>query len=83
MAEDANNPSRSLGMSLEDAVQLLNDRRHNGHSHWYIEGDIAGDRLVRGEDYYEAFTPFEAVAIAEKYASMTKRDSQMQAPPPK
>jgi hypothetical protein len=56
----------SVTTTLEDAVKILNERRHHGHSNWYVCGQ-GDDALVRGEDQYEVFEPFEAIAIAEKY----------------
>jgi hypothetical protein len=57
-------------MTLEEAVEILNDRRHHGHSGWYIcPGAREDHSLVLGKDQYEGFNPFEAVAIAEKYIS--------------
>ena len=50
-------------MTIEEAVKILNDRKHHAHSGWY-----ALRELVRGEDQYEGFEHFEAIAIAEKYA---------------
>ncbi|APW62031.1 hypothetical protein BSF38_03563 [Paludisphaera borealis] len=58
-------------MTLGMAVQVLNQRRHHGHSDWYVSGDGDDDAkaLVLGRDRYEFFEPFEALAIAEKYMS--------------
>lgn len=49
-------------MTIEDAVRILNEKRHHGHSKWYVSGEF-----VCGDDQYEFFTHFEAIAIAEKY----------------
>lgn len=62
-------------VTLDEAVKILNDRLHHGHSRWYTCGITADDLLVRGEDQYDFFTPFEAIAIAEKYASLVKTAS--------
>jgi hypothetical protein len=62
-------------MTLEEAVVILNERRHHGHSNWYISVGYQNDNLVFGKDEYEFFEPFEAVAIAEKYASQLKEGS--------
>lgn len=55
-------------MTLAEAVAILNERRHGGHSNWYV----ADPSFVRGEDQYECFSGFEAIAIAEKYARETR-----------
>jgi hypothetical protein len=55
-------------LTLEQAVIVLNDRRHHGHSCWYISGGTPKECFVLGRDQYEFFEPFEAMAIAEKYA---------------
>jgi hypothetical protein len=50
-------------MTLAEAVEVLNRFQHRGHAKWHA----SPNRFVRGDDYYEAFELFEAVAIAEKY----------------
>ena len=57
---------------LQDAVKILNERRHHGHSGWCLFGESDDNWLVRGKDQYEFFEPFEAIAIAEKYESEAK-----------
>jgi hypothetical protein len=59
-------------MELGEAVRILNDRRHRGCDGWYVDGDGSGEQHVRGEDEYDCFEPFEAVAIAEKYAGKSE-----------
>lgn len=50
-------------MTTAEATEILNRFKHHDHSGWYVLGD--GDNAdVCGEDRYEFFTPFEAVAIA-------------------
>lgn len=50
-------------MTLDDAVKVLNEWRHNGINNWRIEED-----LVVGDfrEYRSVFEPFDAIAIAEK-----------------
>ena len=54
-------------MTIDEAVAILNERRHHGHQGWYVSGPPGEHQLVFGEDRYEWFEPFEVVAIAEKY----------------
>lgn len=54
-------------MTLERAVEILNDRRHR-----YADGRsgdrwVIGDPFVYGPDRYDTMYPFEVIAIAEKY----------------
>jgi hypothetical protein len=55
-------------MTIERAVEILNERKHHEHSEWYARGPEGqpGD-IVSGPDQYENFEAFEAIAIAEKY----------------
>jgi hypothetical protein len=49
-------------MTIERAVEILNKHEHHDHSGWHY------DKLyVRGETWCEAYEPFVAIAIAEKY----------------
>lgn len=50
-------------MSIEEAVAVLNERRHNGFAKWLH----VADDVVRGEGQYEYLSQFEAIAVAEKY----------------
>ena len=54
-------------MTLEEAVQILNDCRHRDCSEWHISPGDRDDGLVFGKDQYDWLSPFEAIAIAEKY----------------
>lgn len=59
---------------IADAVAVLNRKRHrygSGQSvdEWYFDGSY-----VRGPDYYDAFSPFEAIAIAARYLHEEKAD---------
>ncbi len=60
-------------MTLKEAVQILNERRHRGASDWLISGtQVTGSepfRVVGKEMDPKNLTAFEAIAIAEKYAS--------------
>ncbi len=61
-------------MKLEQAVKILNDHHHRRYCKWLISG-----KLQEGEPYctvlgrrhndthFDAFTPFEAIAIATAY----------------
>ena len=62
-------------VTLEQAVAILKDRRHHGHSKWYISGNSRADSVVYGKDQYECFEPFEAIAIAEKYQAESMGES--------
>ncbi len=54
-------------MTIEEAVKVLNERRHNGDAKW-SEAPQKGDPIVQSGDMPELFfTEFEAIAIAEKY----------------
>jgi phosphoglycolate phosphatase-like HAD superfamily hydrolase len=64
-------------ISLPAAVDTLNRERHRGHRRWSISGE-GDDRVVHGADRYDTLTPFEAVAIAEKY--LTAREHQAPSP---
>lgn len=57
-------------MTLNDAVAVLNDRRHRDHSAWAAE-DLGGEPIVCGDDRDEWLTAFEAVAVAEAYLATT------------
>jgi hypothetical protein len=48
-------------MSPEQAVDVLNAVRHRGHAGWYLLGESTTS-MVYGEDQYEVFYRFEAVA---------------------
>lgn len=60
--------------SLDDAVAILNARRHNGYDNWvtcnrHLLVDNPGLIAVlpdRGDEF-NYMTEFEAVAVAEKY----------------
>lgn len=54
-------------MTLEQAVVILNERKHDDCGRWYLSSAHPGHMTVRG-GFYDSFTPFEAIAIAEKYA---------------
>jgi hypothetical protein len=56
-------------MTLNEAVSILNEHRHRGHANWYV-AHSSEDIAVRGEDQYEVFSEFEAIAIAEKYVAI-------------
>jgi hypothetical protein len=50
-------------MTLDEAVKVLNGRRHDGYDRWRANED----GFVEGHDPYHVLSPFEAVAVAEKY----------------
>ncbi len=52
-------------MTVDGAVKVLNEHKHNNHSKWYVWGEP--ERFARGIHQREILTRFEAVAIAEKY----------------
>ena len=67
-------------MTLDEAVAVLNERRHNGFDRWIamewtvLERFGTTDTAVWGETPFEReasteflLTPFEAIAVAEKY----------------
>ena len=64
-------------MTLEQAVEILNREKHQGHSEWVAEGDYATDDPC---DDPVAFNTFEAVAIAEKYERERKPESRVTTP---
>lgn len=63
---------------LERAVEILNERKHCQHSKtrgiptYYIKDDIYLGIMVFDMNGYFHFTPFEAIAIAEKYERENK-----------
>jgi hypothetical protein len=67
--------SKDESVTLEEAVAILNARKHRGHSSWYVSGSVSSDAMVFGKDQYETFEPFEAIAIAEKYQSELTKPS--------
>ncbi len=52
-------------MILAEAVAILNERKHRD-TEWYADG-----QFVYAQDKEVMFTPFEAIAIAEKYQRKT------------
>lgn len=58
-------------MKLPEAVAILNRYYHRGWGGWFIHGDLAFDRAVAlhvpDVPGYYTLTPFEALAVAEKY----------------
>ena len=70
-------------MTLKEAVQILNGHKHRGGDDWSIpEMHVQGPEPVRvvGSKIPITLTAFEAVAIAEKYASgATPKSVQEQA----
>jgi hypothetical protein len=59
--------SNSCTIDVGVAIDILNHFQHRGHSGWYLRGNPPSFSVVQGQDYYESFTPYEAIAIAEKY----------------
>lgn len=60
---------KDANVTLEEAAAILNAHRHHGHSKWRI----AGSEFVYGQDRYECFEPFEAIAIAKAYVSELRK----------
>jgi hypothetical protein len=56
--------TKGARVTLEEAVAILNERKHHGHSGWYISGGLNDQRVIFGIGQYEFFEPFE---VAEKY----------------
>lgn len=60
-----------IGITLEQAVAVLNERKHRTLSDWSVAGNHIRDPYVRcsptGYIGLHSFYPFEAIAIAEKY----------------
>lgn len=57
-------------MTLEQAIKILNNHKHNEREDWligeyYFTGEFATTEGPKGKDFY--LSPFEAIAIAEKY----------------
>lgn len=52
-------------MTLEDAVEVLNERQHRHYSLWTILSGDGKDKIVAR--HRDGFNEFEAIAIAEKY----------------
>ncbi len=71
MTEQKEEGRKRGDLSLQEAVEVLNLRRHHGHSGWYVSGE-GKDQVVFGEDQYEVFSPFETLAIAERYLAVGK-----------
>lgn len=62
----SDDPKATERGTLAWAVKVLNRYWHRGHVGWYLWGESAM-AMVRGEDRYEVFGPFEAIAIAGAY----------------
>lgn len=59
-----------MTMTLDRAIEILNERKHRGHSEWerdQITGDPESLCVTGPDPHSDLLTPFEAVAIAEKY----------------
>jgi hypothetical protein len=56
-------------VDLAEAVRILNDRHHDGVSDWYWDGGFVSSP----DRDYHAFSPFEAIAVAEKYAAEVEK----------
>lgn len=57
-------------MTLKEAVKILNTHEHRGGTEWAVFGaQVTGPKAARvvGNQMEDNFTPFEAIAIAEKY----------------
>ncbi len=56
-------------MTLEEAVKILNNVKHNGVSDYEIcnLSNFSTDKIVSGGISSYRYTEFEAIAIAEKY----------------
>lgn len=66
--EDREMTSERATRTTREAVEVLNRNFHRQRNNWYVSTTTDGrDDLVCCEDPYEWFTPFEAVAIAERY----------------
>lgn len=61
---------------IERAVEILNEQKHEMPGNWEPNSFIGGipqpywylrGPFVSGQDQYENFSHFEAIAIAEKY----------------
>lgn len=60
-------PQPGTPLTLEQAVGVLNERRHQGFAAWQVmtNGDVGIGEPDEYLDY--EFDPFEAIAVAEKY----------------
>lgn len=56
-------------MTLDEAVKILNERKHRMYDDWHVNENHPDEVDCSG--YYDSLEEFEAVAIAEKYASAT------------
>jgi len=65
-------------VTVDEAVKVLNNHKHDDNSKWYLDGKPGAPvHYVRGEGQYEAFSEFEAIAIAEKYQRLdAERDDE-------
>ncbi len=54
-------------MTVEQAVEILIDRSHNGYTGWVADTRLVYPGPNRDFECEELFTHFEAIAIAEKY----------------
>lgn len=53
-------------MSIDDVVNVLNEKGHNSISRWEPYA-VFGERIVRCDNVYYSLTEFEARAIAREY----------------
>lgn len=60
-------PVAASGMTLEQAVGLLNEYSHRNSSWWIEAYSDHTARFVRGADPEEHLTAFEAIAVARLY----------------
>lgn len=57
-------------MTIERAVEILNERKHRDFSKWYVYHVVPGTTRATPQDCHDPYNmldEFEAIAIAEKY----------------
>ncbi len=53
-------------MTIDEAVKVLNERKHDGVSSWKLHGEPP-HQWVGSPNRYPTYSPITAIAIAEKY----------------
>lgn len=56
-------------MTLTEAVAILNDYGHHGHSEWHVDGEA----FVSGKHRHDFYLPSDAIAIAGWYTPEDRR----------
>lgn len=54
-------------LSIEQAVEVLNERKYGGESVWTPDGDSVEVSILHGGRRYQRMSNFTALAVAEKY----------------